>query len=104
MINPILPTIEELRPQLDRLEANPGSVILLAIEQPEVCNFGRCTVAWLSWEERKTLRTALENARKKREQSHDVGAGRPRRRSKVSLVDRAASDHLSGRQNLFDSS
>lgn len=46
MILPILPTVEDLRPQLDRLEANPGSVILLAIEQPEVCNFARCTGAW----------------------------------------------------------
>jgi hypothetical protein len=29
-----LPTAEDLQPQLDRLEANPGSVILVAIEQP----------------------------------------------------------------------
>ena len=64
-----LPTAEDLQPQLDRLEANPGSVILVAIEQPEVCNFARCTVAWLSREERKTLKIALENARQKRAQS-----------------------------------
>ena len=64
-----LPTAEDFQPQLDRLEANPGSVILVAIEQPEVCNFAHCTVAWLSREERKTLKIALENARQKRAQS-----------------------------------
>ena len=65
MIPPILPTVEDLRPQLDRLEANPDSVILLPIEQPEVCNFGRVTWAWLSKAERQTLKAALERARKK---------------------------------------
>ena len=48
------------------MESHPGSVVLIAVEQPEVCNFARCTAAWLSREERKTLKTALEKARKKR--------------------------------------
>ena len=59
-----LPKVAGLQPQLDRLEANPDSVILLAIEQPEVCNFGGVTWAWLSKVERQTLKTALERARK----------------------------------------
>jgi hypothetical protein len=69
MIAPKLPRPAELRPYLQKLEAHPGSVILVAIEQPEVCNFARCTCAWLSREERKALRIALEAARKRREKS-----------------------------------
>lgn len=75
MIVPTLPPTAELQPHLDRLERNPGSIILLAIEVPEVCNFARVTVGWFDAEERKALRAALERARKKRAQSHDVGAG-----------------------------
>jgi hypothetical protein len=44
----------------------------VAIEIPEVCNFTRTAWAWISREERKALRRALEAARKKREKSHDV--------------------------------
>lgn len=72
MIPPKLPGPTELGPRLQQLYRHPGSVILIAIEQPEVCNFTRTTFAWLSREERKALRTALERARKKREKSHDV--------------------------------
>jgi uncharacterized membrane protein len=49
-----------------KLEAAPGSVVLIAVEQPELCNFARCTAAWLSQEDRQALKTALEKARKKR--------------------------------------
>jgi len=75
MISPILPTVTELQPQLDRLEANPGSVLLIAIEQPEICNFARTTWALLSKEERKSLKSALERARKKRALLREEGAG-----------------------------
>ena len=62
-----LPNVADLQSHLDRLEANPGSVILLAIEMAEPrCNFTRCTCAWLSKAERKALRLALERARKTR--------------------------------------
>ena len=64
-----LPNVVDLQSHLDRLEADLGRVILLAIEQPEVCNFARCTGAGLNREERKTLKIALENARQKRAQS-----------------------------------
>jgi uncharacterized membrane protein len=39
----------------------------VAVEPAEPrCNFCKCTWAWLSKEERRTLKTALERARKKR--------------------------------------
>jgi hypothetical protein len=72
MIPPKLPGPIELGPCLEKLDRHPGSVVLIAVELPEVCNFTRCTWAWLSREERKALRRALEAARKKREKSHDV--------------------------------
>jgi hypothetical protein len=50
----------------------PGSVVLIAVEQPEVCNFARCTAAWLSREERKTLKDALERFRRNRQKSRQV--------------------------------
>jgi hypothetical protein len=61
-----LPTPQELAPWIQKLESAPGSVVLIAVEQPEVCNFARCTAAWLSKEERKDLKAALEKARRKR--------------------------------------
>ena len=67
LIAPCLPSISELQPQLEKLQACPGSVILVAIDQPEACcNFARCTWAWLSKEERKALKSALERCRLKR--------------------------------------
>jgi hypothetical protein len=48
MIFPQLPGPTELAPYLQKMEAAPGSVILIAIEQPGTCNFARCTAAWLS--------------------------------------------------------
>ena len=62
MIPPRFPDPTELQPLLEKLEAYPGSVVLLAIEQPEVCNFCRVT-----FDERKALRRALEVCRRKRE-------------------------------------
>ena len=61
-----LPTPRDLAPWIEKLEAAPGSVVLIAVEQPEVCNYARCTAAWLSREERQTLKAALERARRKR--------------------------------------
>ena len=69
-----LPTPEELRPSLDRLEANAGSIVLIVIEVPEICNFTRTMITWLSKQEREALRRALLKARAKR-QSHDVDRG-----------------------------
>jgi hypothetical protein len=72
MLTPKLPGPIELGPCLDQLARHLGSVILVAIEQPEECNFTRTTWAWLSREERIALRRALEIAKRKREKSHDV--------------------------------
>ena len=69
MIPPRFPDPTELQPLLEKLEAHPGSVVLLAIEQPEVCNFCRVTVAWLRADERKALRRALEACRRKRQKA-----------------------------------
>ena len=65
MIFPEFPKRDALLPSLRKPKARPGSVILLAIKQPEVCNFGTAPCR----EERKTLKAALERARKKRAQS-----------------------------------
>ena len=70
-----LPAPHELAPWIEKLEAHPGSVVLIAVEQPEICNLARCTAAWLSREERTELRRALEVCRKQREKSHDAGRG-----------------------------
>ena len=39
-----LPTLDDLAPQLEKLQVNPGSVILIAIEQPKLCNVVRTEV------------------------------------------------------------
>ena len=66
MIAPTLPTIEELRLWLEKLEQHECSVVLIAIEKAESCsNFCRVTWAWLSAADRKTLK-GLERARQKR--------------------------------------
>ena len=49
MIAPAWPTPQELQPALEKLEAHPGSVILVAVESAEAhCNFCRITWAWLA--------------------------------------------------------
>ena len=53
---------------LKRLEAHPGSVVLIAVEQPELQLRSRR----VSREERKALKAALEKARKKREQANQA--------------------------------
>jgi hypothetical protein len=67
MIPPRFPDPTELQPALDKLEGHPRSVVLLAIEQPEVCNFCRVTWGWFSAAERKALRRALAGCRTKRQ-------------------------------------
>lgn len=64
---PKLPTIEELHAQLARLEATPGSVILIAVEYPrETQNFCWATWGFFDAEERKALRAAIIQCRKRR--------------------------------------
>jgi hypothetical protein len=73
MIPPSFPSAAELQPALEKLEGHPGSVVLVAIEQPEVCNFTRVTWSWLSREERKALKAGLERARQKRRSAAEKG-------------------------------
>jgi hypothetical protein len=77
MIPPKLAGPTELGPCLNQLERHPGSVVLVAVEIPEVSNFTRTTWVWLSREERKALRRALEQCRGKREKSRDVDRSDP---------------------------
>jgi hypothetical protein len=72
MITPKLPGPAELAPYLPKLEAAPGSIVLVAIEVPEVCNFARATCVWLSREERKTLKAALERFRRNRKKANNT--------------------------------
>jgi hypothetical protein len=37
-----LPTSQEPASWIKKLEGNAGSVVLIAVEQPEVCNFASC--------------------------------------------------------------
>lgn len=66
MILPQLPSAGDLRPWLDRLEANEGRIVLIALESFRTRNDCRCTVGWFSSEEKKALKTALLKARAKR--------------------------------------
>ena len=66
MIAPTLPSADELRPHLARLEATPGSVLLIAVELPGTQNFCRVTCGFFDAGERKALRAALARCRKKR--------------------------------------
>jgi hypothetical protein len=70
-----LPTPQELAPWIQKLETHSGSVVLIAVELPEVCNFARATCASLSREERQAVRRALERCHKQRQKSHDVDRG-----------------------------
>jgi hypothetical protein len=60
VIAPKLPALEDLAPELEKLEIYPNSIVLIAIED---C---RVTWGWFSAAERKALRAALERARKRR--------------------------------------
>jgi uncharacterized membrane protein len=73
VIAPTWPTPQQLQAALQKLEGCPGSVVLVAIEQPEVCNFTRVTWSWLSREERKALKAGLERARQKRRKAAEKG-------------------------------
>jgi hypothetical protein len=66
MIPPKLPAIADLREQLKKLESNPASIVLIALESFETRNECRVTTSWLSAEERKVLRNGLAKCREKR--------------------------------------
>ena len=48
MIPPRLPTLDDLQPWLEKLEANEGSIVLICLESFRTrCDCG-CTVGWFS--------------------------------------------------------
>jgi hypothetical protein len=67
VIEPKIPTVAELKPWLSRLDANPGSVVLIALESFDTRNDCRVTIGWLSKEERQSLKAGLERARRRRQ-------------------------------------
>lgn len=69
MIPPKLPSAEELKPQLERLERTPGSVVLIALELPTSQNFCRVGVGFFDAAERNALHVALARCRKRREKN-----------------------------------
>lgn len=74
MMPPRLPLPAELRQFLDRLEANPGSVVLIAIEWPrEMQNFPRVGIAWFDSEARKRLKRALQGEKRRTRNSTERG-------------------------------
>lgn len=72
MIAPTLPSLEQLRPSLDKLQSETGSVVLIAISWPrskdsqECQNYPDVQTAWLSKDETDALRTSLTKAKAKR--------------------------------------
>jgi hypothetical protein len=72
MLDPILPGLEQLKPWLSRLDANAGSVVLIALESFETRNDCRVTIGWLSKEERKSLKAGLERARRRRQDQKEA--------------------------------
>ena len=71
MIPPKLPTIADLREQLKKLEANPGSIVLIALESFETRNDCRVTTSWLSAEERKPEQPVGRRDRETHRESRD---------------------------------
>lgn len=72
ILAPKLPSIEELQPQIDKLAAHPGSVILIAVTLPtaesgmQIQNYHEVGTAWFSKAEADSLRSALQRAKLKR--------------------------------------
>ena len=75
MIPPHLPSATDLGAEFEKLDADPGSCIVIEIRKAEKeCNFGKVTWAWISKEERAALRSALLKCRRKRESRAAIGA------------------------------
>jgi hypothetical protein len=61
-----LPSPQMLKPWLKHLAASPGSCVIIAIELPLDSNKPRVAYAWLSEQERVSLRKALVRVNKSR--------------------------------------
>jgi hypothetical protein len=74
MIPPRLQSLADLQPLLEKLEAAPGSVVFIVLEGFKSRSDCRVSVAWLSREERESLRRDLLRCREKRQGAQDAAA------------------------------
>ena len=74
MIPPELPSVERLAPWLRKLNENPGSCLVITIEHLRYQNFPAVRWGWLSPEERKRVRRALQvvNTQRRREKQLEL--------------------------------
>lgn len=79
MIAPRLPSMQELQPLLDRLTAENGSCVIIALHWPrsasgqEFQNYAEVGTAFFTKDETDALRSALHRAKLKRKDArHDL--------------------------------
>ena len=74
LIPPEIPNLEQLAPWLAKLNENPGSCVVITIEHLRNQNFPHVGRAWLSSEERKRVRRALQgvNTQRRRERQLEL--------------------------------
>jgi hypothetical protein len=65
------PSSAELEPWITRLVDHPGSMIVLAIENPREPNGPKVSWAWLSSEEREAIRKSLLKINTRRNKNGD---------------------------------
>jgi len=62
-----LPTAEELAPALRKLESEPGSLVIISIQQLETQNYHDVQFAWFNHDDRNAIKRAVDRARSKRQ-------------------------------------
>ena len=74
LIPPKIPTPEQLAPWLAKLNQNPGACVVITIEHVRNQNYPHVGVGWLSSEERKRVRRALQsvNTQRRRERQLEL--------------------------------
>jgi hypothetical protein len=74
LIPPDLPNLERLAPWLAKLNESPGSCVVITIEHVRNQNYPHVGMGWLSSEERKRVRRALQsvNTQRRKEQQLDL--------------------------------
>jgi hypothetical protein len=65
------PNKETIRPYLEKLLANPGSMVFVALETPRAPEGPRVGKGWFSASERELLRKALEKINDRRRQAKE---------------------------------
>ncbi len=67
MIDPVLPSCDQIRPLLCKLAEHGGCVLVAISHEPQAQNYASTSWAHFNPEETKALRAALSRARRKRE-------------------------------------